>query len=82
MALKHVGARTEGDVYQGLFFWKQAADLVREGSKVERVVLEHDEADGVDDVAVFYSHPGVNAGRWMVTADYFQLKYHVDNRDH
>ena len=81
MALRQVGARTEGDVYQGLFFWRQAADLLRPASGVERVVLEHDEAGGVDDVAVFYRSPGVNAGGWMVSADYFQLKYHVDNRD-
>lgn len=80
MALKQVGARTEGDVYQGLFFWKQAADLLREGSRVERVELEHDDADGVDDVAVFYSDPGIDGGGRMITADYFQLKYHVDNR--
>lgn len=81
MALNQVGARTEGDVYQGLFFWRQAADLLRPSSMVARVVLEHDEADGVDDVAVFYRDPGVNAGGWMASADYFQLKYHVDNRD-
>lgn len=81
MALHQVGARTEGDVYQGLFFWRQAADLLRPGSMVERVVLEHDDADGVDDVAVFYRAPGVNAGGWLASADYFQLKYHVDNRD-
>ena len=81
MALNQVGARTEGDVYQGLFFWRQAADLLRPGSMVDRVVLEHDKADGVDDVAVFYRDPGVNAGGWMASADYFQLKYHVDNRD-
>lgn len=82
MALNQVGARTEGDVYQGLFFWRQAADLLRPGSMVEQVVLEHNEADGVDDVAVFYRDPGVNAGGWLATADYFQLKYHVDNRDY
>lgn len=81
MALHQAGARTEGDVYQGLFFWRQAADLLRPGSLVERVVLEHDDADGVDDVAVFYRAPGVNAGGWQASADYFQLKYHVDNRD-
>lgn len=81
MALGQVGARTEGDVYQGLFFWRQAADLLRPNSLVERVVLEHDDADGVDDVAVFYRAPGVNAGGWQASADYFQLKYHVDNRD-
>jgi hypothetical protein len=81
MALSRVGASTEGAVYQGLFFWRQAAELLRPGSMVDRVVLEHAEADGVDDVAVFYRDPGVNAGGWMVSADYFQLKYHVDNRD-
>jgi hypothetical protein len=80
MALKQVGARTEGDVYQGLFFWRQAADLLRPNSLVERVILEHDDADGVDDVAVFYRAPGINAGGWQASADYFQLKYHVDNR--
>lgn len=81
MALHQVGARTEGDVYQGLFFWRQAADLLRPNSLVERVILEHDDANGVDDVAVFYRAPGVNAGGWQASADYFQLKYHVDNRD-
>ncbi len=81
MALNQVGARTEGDVYQGLFFWRQAADLLRPASMVDRVVLEHDPADGVDDVAVFYRKPGVYAGGRMVSADYFQLKYHVDNRN-
>lgn len=81
MALNQVAARIQGDVYQGLFFWKQAADLLRPGSMVDRVVLEHDEAAGVDDVAVFYREPGVNAGGWMATADYFQVKYHVDNRN-
>lgn len=81
MALKQVGARTEGDVYQGLFFWRQAADLLRATSMVERVVLEHDEADGVDDVAVFYRTPGLYDRGCLVSADYFQLKYHVDNRN-
>jgi hypothetical protein len=81
MALGQVGARTEGDAYQGLFFWRQAADLLRPNSLVERVILEHDDADGVDDVAVYYRTPGVNAGGWQASADYFQLKYHVDNRD-
>ncbi len=80
MALRQVAARTEGDVYQGLFFWRQAADLLRPNSLVERVILEHDDADGVDDVAVFYRAPGINAGGWQASADYFQLKYHVDNR--
>ncbi len=81
MALKQVGARTEGDVYQGLFFWRQAASLLIEASLVRQVILEHDEASGVDDVVVFYEKPGINAGGWLVTADFYQVKYHVDRRD-
>lgn len=81
MALKAVGARTEGDVYQGLFFWRQAAALLAPNSMVQRVDLEHDAAAGVDDVAVFYKPPGADAGGWAASADYYQLKYHVDRRD-
>jgi hypothetical protein len=81
VAQKQVGARTEGDVYQGLFFWREAAALLIPESLVIRVDLEHDEADGVDDVAVFYEEPGINAGGWQCMADYYQLKYHVDRRD-
>ncbi|SHJ91233.1 hypothetical protein SAMN02745216_02529 [Desulfatibacillum alkenivorans DSM 16219] len=79
MAQKQVGARTEGDVVQGLFFWQQAAKLMIPESLVIRVTIEHDEADGVDDVAVFYGSDGINAGGWQCMADYYQLKYHVDN---
>ena len=57
MAQKQVGARTEGDVYQGLFFWREAASLLIPESLVIRVDIEHDVADGVDDVAaVSYTH--------------------------
>ena len=81
MAHKQIGARTEGDVFQGLFFWKQAAGLFIPRTLVQRVILEHDEASGVDDVAVFYSDSGIDAGGYLCTADYYQLKYHIDRRD-
>lgn len=81
MALNQVSARIEGDVYQGMFFWYQASSLFIENSKVTKVVLEHDEAGGVDDVSVFYDDPGiVDAGRYC-SADFYQVKYHVDNSD-
>jgi hypothetical protein len=81
MAHKQVGVRTEGDVYQGLFFWRQAAALLIPEWSVQQVGLEHDAAAGVDDVAVFYDEPGVDAGGWLSPADFYQLKYHVDRRD-
>jgi hypothetical protein len=44
MALKQVAARIEGDVFQGMFFWLQAAMLLRPSSKVVRVSIENDKA--------------------------------------
>jgi hypothetical protein len=78
VALKQVAARLEGDVFQGMVFWLHAAMLLRPSSCVSRVTIEHDQADGVDDVAVHYAAPGVNAGGRACSADYFQVKYHVD----
>jgi hypothetical protein len=78
LAQKQVAARLEGDVFQGMFFWYQAAALLRPSSSIAKVVLEHDLASGVDDVAVFYGPRGVNAGGRQCTADFFQVKYHVD----
>jgi hypothetical protein len=81
MALKTVAARVEGDVYQGMVFWLQAAQLLRPGSKVSRVVLEHDAATGVDDVAVEYARPGIDAAGRSCVADFFQVKCHVDRSE-
>ena len=80
MALRQVGARIEGDVFQGMFFWYQAARLLRPSPVVGRVTIEHDTAAGVDDVSVRYLPPGIDAGGRSCAADYFQVKYHVDRR--
>lgn len=77
MALRQVGARIEGDVFQGMFFWWNAAKLLRPSSRVVRVTIENDVAAGVDDVSVNYADPGINAGGRSCAADYFQVKYHV-----
>jgi len=81
MALNQVAARIEGDVYQSMFFWYQASSLLVEDKKTVRVILEHDAAMGVDDVSIYYDSPGiVDAGRYCY-ADFYQVKYHVDNSD-
>ncbi len=56
MALGQVGARTEGGVYQGLFFWRQAALLRKPGSMVE-----HDPAAGVDEAHKYIESPDLVA---------------------
>ena len=81
MARNKIAARMSGDHYQFLFFWKLAAGLLINDSGVERVVLEHDEASGADDVAVFYSGGGLAEGGVQLEAEFYQVKYHVDTRN-
>ena len=80
MARKQVAARMSGDHYQALFFWKLAAALLIDDSGVERVVLEHDEASGVDDIAVYYSGDRLAERDKQLKAEFYQIKYHVDAR--
>lgn len=78
---QQVAARMKGDNYQGRFFWYQAARLLFENSPVESIVIEHDDASGVDDVVVYYRGPGVNDSGSCCTVEFFQVKYHVDHRN-
>ena len=78
MALKQGAARIDGDVFQGMVFWMHACMLLRPSAMVARVVLENDQAAGVDDVSVHYAGAGINAAGRSCAADFFQVKYHVD----
>ncbi|MBW7876638.1 MAG: SAVED domain-containing protein [Candidatus Cloacimonetes bacterium] len=78
MAQKQVSARLQGDEYQGLWFWYQAAALLDPNSKVTRVTLESDQAAHVDDVVVEYEEPGISVSGTYCLYDYYQIKYHVD----
>lgn len=80
-ARKTVAARMMGDDVQALFFWYQAANLLIETSLADRVTLEQDGVSGMDDVVVYYREPGVDTGGRLSRADFFQVKYHVDQRD-
>lgn len=80
MALGQVSARIEGDLYQGLVFWREAAQLLKKSNKsVQKVCFELDSAPGVDDVVVFY-HNIIQTGDTEVDSDYYQIKYHVDQK--
>lgn len=80
MASPAIGAITSGVNYQVRFFWLQALPmLVRDG--IERVEMEHHKADGVDDIVVFYSPSGKNDAGELTDVDFFQAKYHVDQRE-
>lgn len=75
-----VAPRIEGDEYQSLCFW-YFASLMLSKDFIEKICYESDDVEFVDDIIVFYKESGVDAGGWKSMVDYFQVKYHVDNRN-
>jgi hypothetical protein len=70
-----VAARLSGDDYQHLYAWLFVLELLMPGKMVLRVAIEDALAGSVDDVTVTY-HDGAN-----IPARFYQVKYHVDQRD-
>ncbi len=69
-----VAARLKGDDYQHLFSWGRALELLRPAREVAHVRVEDPLAWSVDDVTVTRT-PGSG-----LADDFFQVKYHVDQR--
>lgn len=80
MAQRQIAARISGDDYQARFFWYQAAQLLYADSRIEKVIIEHDEACHIDDIAVYFKAPGRRDSAHDSAADFFQVKYHVDQK--
>ncbi len=76
--MRAVSARQQGDTYQGRVFWLEACRLFQRHTKVTGVGYEIDDVPHFDDVAVVYSEPIRDAHGEMVSADYYQVKWHVD----
>lgn len=70
-----VAARMQGDDYQGRFFWLQACRLFDDRTKVTKVEIESSNVKSLDDVVVHYS--GMFDFDEPVSADYYQVKFHV-----
>ena len=76
--MKAVSARQQGDTYQKRAFWLKACRLFERHTKVARVGCEIDDVPHFDDLAVIYSEPVRDAHGQLVSADYYQIKWHVD----
>ena len=76
--MKAVSARQQGDTYQGRVFWLEVCRLFQRHTKVACVGYEIDDVPHFDDVAVLYSEPIRDAHGELVSADYYQIKWHVD----
>jgi len=76
--VKAIDARNQGDDYQSRVFWLQACRLFLPHTKVAKVGYDIEDLKHFDDVAVIYSCPIPDGRGGSVEADYYQVKYHVD----
>lgn len=71
-------ARDQGSDYQARFFWLKACRLFHSHTKVASVAYELDRVKSFDDVVVSYKAPLTFERGETVAADYYQVKFHVD----
>ncbi len=79
--MKAVTARQQGDAYQARAFWLKACRLFQPHTKVAQVGYDIDDIRHFDDVVVIYSKPVLDAHGEAISADYYQIKWHVDQSD-
>jgi hypothetical protein len=72
-----VTARWHGDNYQARVFWENAFNLLLPHSCVVEVTFEANGPKAFDDVVVKYDPPVVRSGPERVSAEYHQVKWHV-----
>lgn len=73
-----VTARWHGDNYQSRVFWENAFNLLDHHSCVVEVTFEANGPKAFDDVVVKYDPPVARSGPDRVTAEYHQIKWHVE----
>lgn len=73
-----VVARWHGDDYQARVFWDNALNLLRPDSCVVEVTFEANGPKAFDDVVVKYNPPVARSGPDRVSAEYHQIKWHVE----
>lgn len=73
-----VTAQWHGHNYQARIFWENALNLLRPDSCVVEVTFEADGPKAFDDVVVRYDPAVARSGPERVTAEYHQVKWHVE----
>lgn len=76
---KAIAARLLGDDYQSRMFWIQVCRMFDERSRIVRVELEAENVKSLDDIVVHFD-PALICDGEEVTAEYYQVKFHVTNQ--
>ena len=71
-------ATWHGGNYQARVFWQNALCILMDYSPISEVSFEADGPKAFDDVVVKYDPPIARSGSERVSADYHQIKWHVD----
>ena len=71
-------AQNQGHDYQARYFWLNACRLFQPHTKVARVAYELNRIKSFDDVVVTYNTPISDERGDPVEADYYQVKFHVN----
>lgn len=71
--------RWHGDNYQARVFWENALNLLDDTSCIVEVAFEADGPKAFDDVVVRYDPAVARSGPERITADYHQVKWHVES---
>ena len=69
--------RWHGDDYQARIFWENALNLLDPSTCVTEVTFEADGPKAFDDVVVKYDPPVVRSGPERISAEYHQVKWHI-----
>lgn len=76
-----VTAISNGLDYQAYLFWLEASRLFIKSSNYQDVGYELDAPKSLDDVAVFHANKKRDSRGDLYDTDYYQVKYHMDQRD-
>lgn len=75
-----VAARTFGDDYQAMVFWKYVNAMLKPDSEIEQIDYECNDIKSFDDVVIHYKKYPRFHGRYIST-DYIQVKFHMRQSD-
>lgn len=73
-------ARSIGDEYQGMIFWKYANKMLHNDSNIKTIKYEDSEIKSFDDIVITYKEK-VKFRDSAITKDYIQVKFHMRQTD-
>lgn len=75
-----VAARSFGDDYQGMVFWKYINQMLKKGTNIKWIGYEYNAVKSFDDIVVSYKEEQ-RFREGFISMDYIQVKFHMRQYD-